>query len=146
MTKEQISDIMLLLHDDWLPYNNQPEIFVYEKLNCKEYKKRRPGWFYKGEKFLCMGCNNKCMLFRPTGFQAPLPINYPLKCNEFTCSAKELVSKKETVTVHEAAYCLNISTSQVYKMIYNGELTTIKQKPVRIKSEDVKRYMQDFDE
>lgn len=146
MTNNQINDIIQLLHDDWLPYNNQPENFVYENLNCKQYIKKRPAWVYKGEKYLCLGCPSKCMLLRPSGFQIPLPIKYPKKCNEFKNSPSELVNKKETLTVQEAAYCLNISVSRIYKYIYTGELTALRQRPRRIKSEDVKRLMNDFDE
>lgn len=146
MTMSQLSDIIQLLHDEWRPYNNQPENFVYENLNCKEYRKKRPGWFYKGEKFLCLGCSNRCMLFRPSGFQAPIPIHYSFKLDKYTYSAQELVDKKATLTVEEVCYCLNISRSQVYKMIRFGELTALRQKPVRVKSEEVKKLMQNFDE
>lgn len=146
MDMNEVKDIIMLINNGWLPYNNQPENFVYERMKCKIYLKKRPGWFYKGEKFLCLGCPNKCSLFRPTGFQAPIPIKYDNKTIEFTSSANELVNKKASLTVPEACYCLNVSRSQVYKMINCGELTALREKPVRGKSEDVKKLMQDFDE
>lgn len=142
----QVHEIIMLLHDDWRPYNNQPEKFVYETLKCKEYTRIRPSWFYKGEKFICLGCKNKCSLFRPVGFQTPLPINYPRQAEDFKYSTKELVQRKSSLTVDETAYCLNISKSQVYKWVYEGKLTALNQKPVRVLSEDVKRLMQDYDE
>ncbi|WP_347282605.1 hypothetical protein [Helicobacter japonicus] len=147
MTINQVGEIIQLLYDNWLPYNSQPQDFVYENLKCQKYKKIRPCWFYKGEKFLCLGCNNKCMLFRPAGFQVPLSINYPIKLNnQYTVPAKDLVNKKALLSVYDVCYCLNISYSQVYKMIQEGKLTALKTKPIRVKAEDVKREMQDFDE
>jgi excisionase family DNA binding protein len=66
--------------------------------------------------------------------------------NQFTLTPVELVKRRHTLNVKEAAYCLNVSERQVYNMVAEGKLAALRDKPVRIKAKDVERWMNDFDE
>ena len=143
-----IKDIILLTKDGWRPYNNQPQASVYADLNCDKYKRIKPNWFVKGDKYICLGCSNRCALQRPEGFQLPLPIKYPNthKIREITLTPEELVDCKHTLQVREVCYCLNISTQKAYGLVNEGRLTALKEKPVRVLASEVKQMMNDLDE
>lgn len=64
----------------------------------------------------------------------------------YTLTPQEMVKKRHLLRVKEAAYCLNLSERQVYNLIAEGKLIALKDKPVRIKAEDVAVMMNDFDE
>jgi excisionase family DNA binding protein len=64
----------------------------------------------------------------------------------YTLTPQEMVKKRFLLRVGEAAYCLNISGRQVYDLINEGKLIRLKDKPIRIKAEDVEIMMNDFDE
>lgn len=147
VSSKTVNEIVMLINDGWRPYNNQPEGYVYEALLCSRYKKNRPAWFVKGDKFLCISCSNHCALYRPVGFQPPLPLSYSdKKTVTFKLTPRELIKRKSSLTVHETAYCLNISIGKVYKFIYEGKLVKLKENPVRVKSEDIEKMMNDYDE
>lgn len=146
-SNNDVKEILLLLEQGFRPYNNQPEKFVYENLQCRQYLKNPPAWFYKDDIFLCISCSRKCSLNRPQGFQAPLPIKYPhAKIGEFRSTPKELVEKKATLNMKEVCYCLNVSYSKAYNWLQEGKLIALTQKPIRIRSAEVKKMMEDFDE
>ena len=148
VSSKLISEITRLINDGWRPYNNQPQGYVYEELSCTQYKKNRPSWFVKGDKFLCVTCSRCCSLCRPAGFQAPLPINYPVDAitQSFTLSPAEMVVRKATLNMKEVCYCLNVSYTKAYTWIQEGKLIALKEKPFRVRSIEVKEMMEDFDE
>jgi excisionase family DNA binding protein len=135
----------------WRPYNEHPAPSVYERLECPhasaKSKAKRPLWFTRGDRFLCIGCTRACSLTRPTGFPPPLPLLYPDVGEPFTRTPQELVRCKHTLTVREAAYCLNLSERKIYTMTAEGELTALRDRSVlRIRASDVRAMMEDFDE
>ncbi|NCC91709.1 MAG: DNA-binding protein [Opitutae bacterium] len=139
-----------LVEAGWRPYNGMPEPSVYEKLNCPhagaKSKTKRPLWFTRGDRFLCIGCRRACSLHRPKGFPPPLPILYPQSGDPFSYTPQELVTRRHTLNVKETAYCLNVSERKVYTMVAEGDLVALRENPVRIRAEDVKAKMEDFDE
>lgn len=141
-----VQEIISLLNNGFRPYNNQPQNSVYESLTCLFYKKNKPAWFYKGDIFLCISCNRKCSLHRPTGFQAPIPLKYPHynDINYFKNTPQELIVKKASLNMKEVCYCLNMSYSKVYSLIQEGKLTSLNGRPLRVKTEDVQRLMEDY--
>lgn len=146
MNQKAVNEIVMLVNNGWRPYNNQPCNSVYEELKCTVYKKKPPCWFVKGDKFLCISCASHCSLFRPHGFQLPLPIHYPVKAFEITKTPEELIKIRSALTVQEAAYCLNVSPRTIYDMVYTGKLAALREKPIRVKPADVAFMMNDFDE
>ena len=150
MARKLINVVVRLVHEGWRPYDAQPNQDVYERLDCPHAGKRsrasRPYWFTRGDIFLCIGCDRACTLNRPTGFPAPLPIHYPRTGESYTLSPQELIARRHTLNVRETAYCLNISERKVYTMVAEGELVALRENPVRIRAEDVKAKMEDFDE
>lgn len=145
-----ITQVVRMVQEGWRPYNAQPRPDVYERLDCPHMgtrSRQRPYWFVRGDIFCCIGCERACALNRPSGFPAPLPINYPSCHTEpFTLAPQELVRRRHTLNVRETAYCLNISERKVYKMVAEGELTPLREHPVRIRATDVWEKMEDFDE
>jgi excisionase family DNA binding protein len=63
----------------------------------------------------------------------------------YTLTPQEMVKKRRLLRVKEAAYCLNVSERHVYDLIAEGKLAALKNKPIRIKVEDVALMMNDFD-
>ena len=144
----KIAELLALGREGWRPYGVEPQAFVYERLRCTRHKARcgRPNWLYKGDIFLCVGCDVRCLLARPEGFTPTLPIRYPVPEIPYTLSPLELASRKHVLGVDEVAYCLNVSHSTVYRWIETGKLIALRDKPVRIKSSCVLDLMNDFDE
>ncbi len=144
MSKQLVRDLLALVNAGWRPYTAEPQTSAYESLKCDSPKKAY--WFCKGDLFLCLGCSRRCSLNRPAGFVPPLPIKYDIKKCEFTLTPQEIVTRKPLLTAKEAAYCLNVSISQIYAYIAEGKLIALNGRPRRVKSEDVKSLMHDFDE
>ncbi|KAF5057838.1 hypothetical protein DSECCO2_352820 [anaerobic digester metagenome] len=144
-----IKQVAKLVQEGWRPYDAKPKPEVYERLACPNIEAKphkRPYWFVRGDIFCCIACERACSLVRPSGFPPILPINYPQTSEPFQLSPQELVARKHTLRVDEAAYCLNISERQVYNMIYEGKLVALRDKPVRVRASDVAAAMEDFDE
>lgn len=149
MPKHLIKTVARMVQDGWRPYDVQPRPEVYERIGCPNVEAKphkRPYWFVRGDIFCCISCERACSLVRPSGFPPALPINYPQTAEPFTLSPQELVSRRHTLRVDEAAYCLNISERHVYSMVAEGKLTALREKPVRIRATDVAEAMEDFDE
>lgn len=148
MSKTLIREVVILTHDGWRPYSAEPEGNVYKRLQCPfamTGSRNRPYWFVKGDIFLCLGCGRRCSLSRPAGFILPLPINYPQPKQPYTLTPAEMVSRKALLLVKEAAYCLNVSESKVYRYINEGKLNTLKDAPKRVSAADVRKMMEDFE-
>lgn len=150
MSKSLIKNVVKLVNESWRPYNAQPVDEVYERLGCAYLKaksgKVQPYWFVRQDVFLCVGCPKSCSLVRPAGFQLPLPIHYPEGDEPFTLTPQEMVARRHTLNVREAAYCLNVSMRTVWAWVAEGKLVALKEKPVRVRASDVAKMMEDFDE
>lgn len=143
MLKTLIRDIVTLTKEGWRPYTAQPQQSVYDKLSCTS---KKAYWFVRGDLYQCVGCARRCCLSRPAGFVPPLPINYASPPTAFTLSPQEMVQRKVSLTVQEAAYCLNISESLVYKWIKRGQLVALRSRPLRVRPQEVIQNMRDYDE
>ncbi|MDL2314351.1 DNA-binding protein [Desulfovibrio sp. OttesenSCG-928-C14] len=155
-----VSEILLLVREGWRPYHGTVTREVYRKLGCQYWSnsgscrlstciRNHPYWFTRGEVFLCLGCPRKCGLHRPEGFQLPLPLKYGsagAAKKEARLSPQELVARKPTLLVKEAAYCLSVSERLIYKYIADGRLAALKDRPMRVRSEEVAGLMSSFDE
>lgn len=144
----RVAEILALGREGWRPYGAEPQAFVYERLRCTRHmlKNGRPNWLYRGDTFLCVGCEARCLLARPEGFSAPLPLRYPEPEQSYTLTPLEMATKKHVLTPMEAAYCLNVTRDRIYKWIKTGILVVLKEKPLRVRSSDVLALMGDFDE
>lgn len=144
----RVAEMLALGREGWRSYGAEPQAFVYERLRCTRHmlKNGRPNWLYRGDTFLCVGCEARCLLARPEGFSAPLPLRYPEPEQPYTLTPLEMASRKHLLCVDEAAYCLNVSHSTIYRWIEYGKLITLRDKPVRIKASCVRNLMEDFDE
>lgn len=151
MSKTLIHDVIALTREGWRPYRGTPNGSVYAALGC-EYglgsKKSRPYWFVREDVFCCVGCGARCTLSRPAGFPLPLPqpVNYFTQDTPYTLTPQEMVAKKSLLTVRQASYCLNVSERMVYDWIAEGRLVRLKDQPIRVRSDEVRKMMQDFDE
>lgn len=139
-----VNDIVTLINDNWRLFQGEVDRSVYEKQNCSLLVNKRtcPKWFFKADKFLCIGCSKKCSLVRPTGFQANLEILYPEKAEQrYTLTPQEMLERYKLLTVDQAAYCLNVSPGRVYKLISMSELASL-DSPKRVPAEEVRSYIE----
>lgn len=150
-----VNEIAGLVAKGWRPYQGQVRPDVYRDLKChlvpekeeKTKRRERPHWFVRGDIYLCIGCPRKCCLSRPTGFQPMLPILYrDLPGEPFSLTPQEMVARRHSLTIREAAYCLNVSESLIYRYVYEGRLTRMRERPVRVRAADVAAMMDDFEE
>lgn len=146
MSNKLIIEIISLIQNGWRPYNGAVLSTVYENLKCDIIKKK-PAWFILSDVFQCIGCSSRCTLFRPEGFQKLLYPQYTVKKGiTYSLTPEEMVNRKNTLTVGEAAYCLNVSPRTIYRLVYEAKLVALKEKPIRIRTKEVKEMMNDFDE
>lgn len=119
-----IDDVLTLLSKGYLPYQGNVEGHVYESLGCGP--RRKPRWFWKDRKYVCLGCTKRCSLVDPVGFELMLPVTYQTKKLAFASlpavSAWDLVTKKALLTIPEVAFVLSIGKSKVWEMIQEGRL------------------------
>lgn len=138
-----IDDVVTLINNGWRIFQGEVEQAVYEKQHCPVLQNRRvyPKWFFLGDKYVCVGCSKRCSLVRPEGFQARLELLYPEEPKSpFLLTPQEMLARLRFLTVEQAAYCLNVSKSQIYKMIRNAELLST-DSPKRIPVDEVKNYI-----
>lgn len=64
----------------------------------------------------------------------------------FTLTPAELVKRRHTLRVDEAAYCLNVSERKIYAMVAEGEIKALRDRPIRVRASDVARKMNEFDD
>lgn len=136
-----IDDVLKLLDKGYLPYKGQIEGYVYEPLGYGP--KRKPRWFWKERKYVCLGCVKRCCLVDPVGFDLMLPVTYQTKKLAFASlpavSAWDLVTKKALLTIPEVAFVLSIGRSKVWEMIQDGRLEKHPDSPpARVTVESVK--------
>lgn len=153
MSKIIVNEVAELVVKGWRPYQGDVQPAVYEKLDCLHGQltaretRTRPYWFSRGDIFLCIGCHRKCSLSRPAGFTPPLPIEYDYDPEQpFRLPPQEMVARRHTLLVAEAAYCLNVSKWLIYRYINDGRLVALKENPLRVRAADVAKMMNDFDE
>ena len=144
----KITDLLALGRDGWRPYGSEPQPQVYERLRCERHLavRGRPYWLYKGDVFLCLGCEARCSLVRPVGFVMPLPVKYPVPAEPYTLTPLEMVTRKHALNMREVMYCLNISKTTAHRWVAEGKLVALKDKPLRIKAACVRELMENFDE
>lgn len=151
MSKSLIKDVVTLTKEGWRPYNALPAMSVYEKLGCafvvRGKNPSQPFWFSRGDVFCCVGCGSRCTLTRPNGFPLPLPIQqtYPPE-QPYILSPTEMATRLPLLTARQAAYCLNVSDRLIYDYVADGRLVPLKEKPLRVRAEEVRAMMRDFDE
>ncbi|QAZ66753.1 helix-turn-helix domain-containing protein [Solidesulfovibrio carbinolicus] len=143
-----IDDVLKLLDKGYLPYQGQIEGHVYEPLGCGP--KRKPRWFWKERKYVCLGCVKRCCLVDPVGFELMLPVTYQTKKLAFASlpavSARELVTKKAWLTIAEVAFVLSIGRSKVWEMIQEGRLEKHPDSPpARVLTESVRKELERTD-
>lgn len=152
MARTLIQDVVTLIKEGWRPYNAEPDHSVYQRLGCafvlRGRNRRKPYWFVREDVFCCVGCGARCSLKRPEGFPPPLPIRYTAlpPGQPYTLTPQEMLSRRNLLTVKQAAYCLNISERQVYDLIAEGKLVRLKDAPVRVRVDEVRALCTDFDE
>lgn len=139
-----IDDVLKLLDKGFLPYQGHVEGHVYESLGCGST--RKPRWFWKDRKYVCLGCTKRCSLVHPVGFELMLPVSYQTKKLAFArlpaVSAWDLVKKKALLTIPEVAFVLSIGRSKVWKLIQDGRLEKHPDSPpARVTTESVKREL-----
>ncbi len=138
-----IDDVVTLVNSGWRIFQGEIDRKVYEERSCPSLRNRRltPRWFFYGDKYICIGCSKRCSLVRPEGFQARLELLYPEKPKSpFLLTPDEMLSRLRFLTVAQAAYCLNVSKSQIYKMIRNAVLLST-DSPLRIPVDEIKNYI-----
>lgn len=138
-----VSDIVTLLNDEWRLFQGEVVRSVYEQQNCPSLisKRTNPKWFFKADKYLCIGCSKKCSLVRPAGFQANLELLYPAKAEQrYKLTPQEMLQRYKFLTVDQVAYCLNVSPGKVYRLIDLSELVSL-ESPKRVPVDDLKRYI-----
>ena len=144
----QIDAIMMFVERGWHPYTGQVDVAVYQQLECPAPLFAK--WFYEGQEAqeaLCVGCERQCRVDCTEGFKpAPKRFQALYKGYYYSLTPLEMVKRHTLLRVEQAAYCLNIAERTVRDMIENGELVATKRKPVRVRSEEVLRLMNDFDE
>lgn len=146
MSKSTIRDVVTLTREGWRPYNATPAGTVYDGLGCPS--RTKANWFVREDVFCCVGCSSRCSLTRPAGFPLPLPIKYPAAPPDrpYNLTPREMADRLHVLTAKQAAYCLNISERLVYDWIAEGKLIRLRENPVRVRAEEIRRMMQDFDE
>ena len=139
-----VDDVLALLNKGFLPYAGLVEGDAYAALGCSP--KRRPRWFFRDRKFVCLGCPKRCSAVDPVGFELVLPVTFKTKKLAFAqlpaVSAQELVTKKALLTVPEVEFVLSIGRSQVWEMIEEGRLVKhLVSPPARVTAESVRREL-----
>ncbi len=139
-----VDDVLALLAKGFLPYAGHVEGDAYAALGCGP--RRRPRWFYRDRKFVCLGCSKRCSVVDPIGFELVLPVTFQAKKLVFAqlpaVSAKELVTKKALLTVPEVEFVLSIGRSRVWEMIQEGRLEKHPDSPpARVTAESVRREL-----
>ena len=145
----QIDRIVFLTEKGWHPYEGSIAETVYDRLGCKTPFFGK--WLYDGRtgrKATCIGCAKYCVTDSMEGF-TPIPTTLMAthkRGNYFSLSPVEMANRLHLLTVKQAAYCLNVSIRTVYSYIDMSKLAVLREKPIRIKAEDVRKMMNDFDE
>ncbi|HML52879.1 MAG TPA: hypothetical protein PKC79_02170 [Solidesulfovibrio magneticus] len=139
-----VDDVLSLLTKGYLPYAGLVEGDAYAALGCGP--KRRPRWFFRDRKFVCLGCAKRCSVVDPVGFELVLPVTFKTKRLVYAqlpaVSAHELVTKKALLTIPEVAFVLSIGRSQIYDMIEEGTLVQHPvSPPARVTAESVRREL-----
>ena len=94
---------------------------------------------------VCLGCESRCALINPPGFQFMLTMSVPAGRVAFAhlkmIHPRELVRAKELLRPDEAAYCLAVSERHVRDMVDEGRLVRHPELPLRITAESVAAEM-----
>lgn len=151
MSRTRIMDIVTLTRNGWRPYMGNPASWVYEKIGCEivlQKKRGKPFWFVKDNVFCCIGCSTNCVLNNPDGFVPELPLEArdAPKVRKFDLTPREMLAKYDLLNVKQAAYCLNVAERTVYNMIAEGKLVRLKEQPVRVRVDEVRKLRENFDE
>jgi excisionase family DNA binding protein len=140
-----VGEIITLMHDGWAAYRGRIEEGVYDRLRC--HKPGQAAWFVKGETYLCLGCDRRCLEQAPDGFQLALPApatGYRVVIADAPAlTVRQLLDLGRPLRIDEVAYCMNVSRREVYYMIEDGRLQTVGDgKPVRVTPESVRQHVE----
>jgi predicted DNA-binding transcriptional regulator AlpA len=144
MTMSVVDDVLALLAKGYLPYMGHVEGSAYTSLGCGA--KRKPRWFTRDRRFVCVGCPKRCSVVDPVGFELVLPVTFRTKKLIYAqlpaISAQELVTKKALLTIPEVEFILSICRTRVWDMIEEGRLTKHPDSPpARVTAESVRREL-----
>lgn len=143
MTAKHLKEFADLYAKGFRPYTGEVLETVYEKLKC--WKQKQAYWVVSWPLLYCFGCDRRCCPRTPEGFQVVLPTVEAKRFGEFGISPAEMVAAKSLLRADEAAYCLNVSRSQVYTLAAEGKLVRHKEQPWRVTAESVKDEMERVD-
>tara|TARA_B100000683_G_C12470866_1_gene547735 strand:+ start:90 stop:521 length:432 start_codon:yes stop_codon:yes gene_type:complete len=116
------------------PYKGEVVSAVYEKLDCPHPEKAY--WICRWPLLYCFGCKRRCTP-SPKGFQIMLPDEEVKQHDKFNISPSKMLASKNLLRADEAAYCLNVSPSQVYRLAAEGKLIRHLDLPFRVTSDSV---------
>lgn len=169
-----VKDVLSIVSAGYSRYQGEIDPRVYERLPCgkpearptvqadapaeplapepsrpRRARRREPNWFSKLERghmyVVCLGCESRCALINPPGFQFMLTMAVPAGRVAFAhlkmIHPRELVRAKELLRPDEAAYCLAVSERHVRDMVDEGRLVRHPELPLRITAESVAAEM-----
>lgn len=142
-----INTVMHLVSEGWRPCAAVPEATVHARLGCEYVMgagENRPYWFERDGVACCIGCQRACSLNQSAESVKSAPVQH--LAEPFLLTPQEMVRRRHTLNVREAAYCLNVSKRTIWNWVAEGRLVALKVKPVRIRASDVAAMMEDFDE
>jgi hypothetical protein len=143
MTAKQLKEFADLYAKGFRPYTGEVSAIVYERLGCA--KPQAAYWICSWPILHCFGCSKRCTPKRPEGFQVVLPCKDNGYNMKFDITPTQMVRSKTLLRADEAAYCLNVSRSQVYALAAEGKLVKHLDLPFRVTAESVFEEMERVD-
>lgn len=142
MTARLFKEYSELYAKGFRPYKGEVMADVYQRLGCRTPEKAF--WICRWPLLYCFGCKHRCTP-TPEGFQMILPDEGVKRQGRFNITPLEMVKAKTLLRADEAAYCLNVSRSQVYALAAEGKLIRHLDTPFRVTSESVIHEMKRID-
>lgn len=143
MTANTLKEFASLYAKGFRPYQGEINRDVYERLRCRNPE--RAYWVEQWPILHCFGCRQRCTPRTPEGFQVVLPTVDVGQRTRFDITPAQMVESKTLLRADEAAYCLNVSRSQVYALAAEGRLVRHVDLPLRVTAESVRGEMERVD-